>query len=98
MMNVLAIIFDPLFLLIAMIAISLGGSKNYIIPVTGVFIGLFSETLTMKVTPGHQWGDSFPMLLAAGIIQAIMAYFVVRWWRNRHLPDGKNVQTETVKG
>ena len=82
-MSVLAIIFDPLFLLMAMIAVSLGSSKNYIIPVTGVFIGLFAETLTMKVTQGHQWGDSFPTLMAAGIIQAIMAYFVVRWWNNR---------------
>ena len=67
----------------AMVAVSLGSGKNYIIPATGVFIGLFAETLTMKVTPGHQWGDSFPMLMAAGIIQAIIAYFVIRWWRGR---------------
>ncbi len=83
MLSVLAILFDPLFLMIAIIAVSLGSSKHYVIPFTGVFIGLFAETLALKVTPGYQWGDSFPMYLAAGITQSIMAYFMVRWWCNR---------------
>ncbi|OED42828.1 hypothetical protein ACH42_11625 [Endozoicomonas sp. (ex Bugula neritina AB1)] len=83
MLSILAILFDPLFLLMAMVAVSLGSNKNYIIPVTGVFIGVFAETLAMKVSPGHLWGDSFPTFMAAGIVQAIMAYFVVHWWKSR---------------
>lgn len=83
MLSILTILFDPLFLLMALVAVSLGSSKNYIIPLTGVFIGVFAETLATKVTPGQQWGDSFPTLMAAGIVQAIMAYFVVRWWKHR---------------
>lgn len=83
MIGTLLILFDPFFVLMALVAVSLGFSKAYIIPVTSVFIGLFAETLAMKVTPGHSWGDSFAMLLAAGIIQTILAYFAVSWWRKR---------------
>ena len=83
MMSTALILLDPFFLMMALVAVSLGFSKAYIIPVTSVFIGLFAETLAMKVTPGQMWGDSFALLLAAGIIQSIVAYFVVGWWRKR---------------
>lgn len=83
MIGTLLILLDPFFVLMALVAVSLGFSKAYIIPVTSVFIGLFAETLAMKVAPGHNWGDSFATLLAAGIIQSILAYFAVSWWRKR---------------
>lgn len=85
MIGTLLILLDPFFMLMALVIVSLGFSKAYIIPVTSVFLGLFAETLAMKVTPGHGWGDSFAMLLAAGIIQTILAYFAVNWWRNRRI-------------
>ena len=83
MLNSVLILLDPFYLAMALMVVSLGFSKAYIIPATGVFIGLFAETLAMKVTPGHIWGDSFALLLAAGLIQAILAYFIVGFWRAR---------------
>ena len=94
--SIIAILLDPFFILIALIAVSLGYSKNYIIPITGVFIGLLAETLAMKVTQGHQWGDSFPILLATGIIQAISAYFMVGWWRNRKARQQNEDKSKTA--
>ena len=82
-MSLSVTIFDPLFLLVALVAVSLGFSKNYIIPLTAVFLGLLAETLAMKATPGHQWGESFPTMIASGIIQTIIAYFIVAWRRKR---------------
>ena len=96
MIGTLLILLDPFFVLMALVAVSLGFSKAYIIPVTSVFIGLFAETLAMKVTPGHIWGNSFAMLLAAGIIQTILAYFAVSWWRKRKSRQGQ-VINETAR-
>ena len=62
MIGTLLLLLDPFFVLMALVAVSLGFSKAYIIPVTSVFVGLFAETLAMKVTPGHNWGDSFSII------------------------------------
>lgn len=83
MLSMVLLLLDPFFLLMATVAVTLGFSKAYIVPTTGVFVGIFAETLAMKVTPGHIWGESFALLLATGIIQAILAYFAVGWWRAR---------------
>lgn len=92
MLSMVLLLLDPFFLLMAIVAVSLGFSKAYVVPATAVFIGLFAETLTMKVTPGHMWGESFALLLATGIIQAIIAYFAVGWWRNRKAEQALKAQ------
>ncbi|WP_419833913.1 hypothetical protein [Endozoicomonas atrinae] len=61
--------FDPFFLFVAVIAISLGYSKKYIVPLTALFIGLLAETLATEVNQARQWGESIHVFLGAGIIQ-----------------------------
>ena len=78
-------LFDPFFLFVAVIAISLGYSKKYIVPLTALFIGLLAETLATEVNQARQWGESIHVFLGAGIIQAILAYFAVGCWRRRKL-------------
>lgn len=81
----IVLLLDPFFLLVAVVAVSLGRSKNYIVPMTGIFVGLLAETLATKANPGHQWGDSILVFLASGIIQAIIAYFLVGQWYKHKL-------------
>lgn len=76
-------LFDPFFLFVAVIAISLGYSKKYIIPLTALFIGLLAETLAAEASQFRQWGESILVFLGAGIIQAILGYFVVGYWRRK---------------
>lgn len=83
MTEVCLTLFAPFFLLVAVVAISLGYSKKYIIPLTAVFIGLLAETMVTKANPGHQWGISIHVFLGAGIVQAVLAYFTVGYWRRR---------------
>ncbi|MGB1271307.1 MAG: hypothetical protein ACPG5T_04470 [Endozoicomonas sp.] len=81
----IVLLLDPFFLLVAVVAVSLGRSKNYIVPLTGIFVSLLAETLATIANPGHQWGDSVLVFLASGIIQAIVAYFLVGQWRKHKL-------------
>ncbi|KEI70611.1 hypothetical protein [Endozoicomonas elysicola] len=78
-------LFDPFFLFVAVIAISLGYSKKYIIPLTALFVGLLAETLAAEANQFRQWGESVHVFLGAGIIQAILAYFAVGYWRRKKL-------------
>ncbi|WP_419533156.1 hypothetical protein [Endozoicomonas sp.] len=84
-------LFDPFFLFVAVIGISLGYSKKYIVPLTALFIGLLAETLATEANQARQWGESIHVFLGAAIIQAILAYFAVGCWRRRKFCVEKNV-------
>ena len=73
---------DPLTLIILLIIMAIFFTKKAIIPST-ILVALGVETLTAYVNITHNWGDKLIHGFIALLIQAFIAFYIVKFFKNR---------------
>ena len=73
---------DPIAFIILLAALAIFFTKKAIIP-AAIVVALGVETLTAQMNPTHSWGDKIIHGIIASLIQAFIAFYIVKFFKSR---------------
>ena len=79
---------DPIIFLIVLILNFVKFDKKLII-VYGIVAGLLAEIMIASMNYGRSFGDTIILRIIAANLQSVLAYYIVRYFKNRKSKKNK---------
>jgi hypothetical protein len=82
---------DPIIFVIVLVLNFLLLNKKTIL-LYGILGGLIAEVISSSLNPGQDFGDKILLRIIAATIQSIIAYYIIKYFKNR-----KNTKKKILK-
>ena len=79
---------DPIIFFIVLILNFVSFDKKLII-VYGMVAGLLAEIMVVSMNYGRSFGDTIILRIIAANLQSVLAYYIVRFFKNRKFKKNK---------
>jgi hypothetical protein len=73
---------DPLLFFILLILHFIGSDRKKII-IYGIIVGFLAEIMIVSMNYGKNFGDTIILRIIAANFQSVLAYYIVRYFKNR---------------
>jgi|TARA_B100001971_G_C17816915_1_gene346952 vacuolar-type H+-ATPase subunit C/Vma6 len=80
---------DPFSFIVILILIGIVYSKKMILP-AAIIGAILSETLSAQMNPVYDWGYRIIPGLIASLIQAFIAFYIIKFFKSRKSTTKKN--------